>query len=293
LTRGVETVRAVQAQLAAVREGLAQRGWTEGRNVRFDSRLYDDDPQTLRSHAQELVRLAPDCIVAGSQPSILALLQETRTIPIVFHNVGDPVEGGILKNIARPEGNVTGATSNYHSIAGKWLELLKEAAPRTSRVALIFVPGIVTENYFAVIDAAAAALGVKVVQLPYRNSAELERAIDTFAFQPNGGFVLVPPPPRGAGRELIYRLALKYRLPGIAASDYDSADTVMMSYGGDSVEPARIAASYVDRILRGAKVSELPVQFPSKFELVINLKIAKAIGLDIPATLTARADELK
>jgi putative ABC transport system substrate-binding protein len=275
-----------------VREGLAQRGWTEGRNVRFEIRLYDDDPQLLRAHAEELVRLGPACIVAGSRPSALALLQRTRTIPIVFHNVGDPVEGGILKNIARPEGNATGATSLYHSIAGKWLELLKEAAPRTSRVALIFVPEIVGEAYFPVIDAAAAALGVKVVQTPYRNGSELERAIDAFAAEPNGGLVLVPPPPRGASRELINRLVLKHRLPGIAANAYDSADTVMMSYGGANVEPVRIAASYVDRILRGAKIDELPVQFPSKFELVINLKTAKAIGLDIPATLTARADEL-
>jgi len=290
LMRGVETARAVQAQLAAVREGLAQRGWAEGRNVRFDIRLYDDEPDLLQAHAQELVRLAPDCIVAHSRPSTLALLQRTRTIPIVFINVGDPVEGGILKNIARPEGNATGATSLYHSIAGKWLELLKEAAPRTSHVALIYVPGIVVEPYFPPIDAAAAALGVKVVQIPYRNGVELERAIDTFASQPNGALVIVPPPPRGASRDLINRLALKHRLPGISSSD--SADTAMMHYGGNIVEPARITASYVDRILRGAKIDELPVQFPTKFELVINLKAAAAIGLDIPATLTARADEL-
>jgi putative tryptophan/tyrosine transport system substrate-binding protein len=292
LTRGIETDRVVQAQLAAVRNGLAQRGWTEGRNVRFDIRLYDDDPDLLRVHAQELVRLAPDCIVAGSRPSTLALLQQTRTIPIVFFNVGDPVEGGILKSIARPEGNATGATSLYHSIAGKWLELLKEAAPRTSRVALVFVPGIVGEVYFPVIDAAAAALGMKVVRAPYRNGAELESAIDAFAAGPNGALVIVPPPPRGVSRALINRLVLKHRLPGISANPYDSVDTVMMSYGGGIVEPVRITASYVDRVLRGAKIDELPVQFPSKFELVINLRTAKAIGLDIPATLTARADEL-
>ena len=292
LTRGIEADRVVQAQLAAVRNGLAQRGWTEGRNVRFDIRLYDDEPDLLRVHAQELVHLAPDCIVAGSRPSTLALLQQTRTIPIVFFNVGDPVEGGILKSIARPEGNATGATSLYHSIAGKWLELLKEAAPRTSRVALVFVPGIVGDVYFPVIDAAAAALGMKVVRTPYRNGAELESAIDAFAAEPNGALVIVPPPPRGVSRALINRLVLKHRLPGISANPYDSADTVMMSYGGGIVEPVRISASYVDRVLRGAKIDELPVQFPSKFELVINLKIAKAIGLDIPATLTARADEL-
>jgi putative ABC transport system substrate-binding protein len=243
-------------------------------------------------HADELVRLAPDAIFAGSRPSALALLQRTRTIPIIFFNVGDPIEGGILKNIARPEGNATGATSLYHSIAGKWLELLKEAAPRTSRVALIFVPGIVGEVYFPLIDAAAVALGVKVFRTPYRNAAELERAIDAFAAEPNGGLIVVPPPPRGSSRELINRIALKHRLPGIAASKYDAADIVMMSYGGDSVEPSRIAAIYVDRILRGAKVSELPVQFPSRVELVINLKVAKALGITVPLSLLTRADEV-
>jgi putative ABC transport system substrate-binding protein len=292
LIRGIETDRAVQAQLTALREGLAQRGWAEGRSVRFEMRLYDDDPDLLRAQAEELMRLAPDVIVAGSRPSTFALLQRTWTIPIVFFNVGDPVEGGILKNIARPEGNATGATSLYHSIAGKWLELLKEAAPRTSRVALVFVPGIVGEVYFPVIDAAAAALGMKVVQTPYRNGAELEGALGAFAAEPNGALVIVPPPPRGVNRALINRLVLKHRLPGISANSYDSADTVMMSYGGESVEPVRIAASYVDRILRGAKISELPVQFPTKFELVINLKAATAIGLTIPESLLFRADEV-
>ena len=292
LIRGVQTDDLVQAQLGALREVMMQRGWTEGRNVRFEVRWYDDDPALLQVHAEELVRLAPDTIFAGSRPSVLALLQRTRTIPIIFFNVGDPTEGGILKNIARPEGNATGATSLYHSIAGKWLELLKEAAPPTSRVALIFVPGIVGEVFFPVIDAAAVALGVKVVRAPYRNAAELERVIDAFAAEPNGGLVVVPPPPRGRSREVINRLALKHRLPGIAASKHDAADIVMMSYGGDSVEPSRIAAIYVDRILRGAKVSELPVQFPSRFELVINLKTARAMGLEIPDTLTARADQV-
>ena len=292
LTRGVETDRVLQAQLGALREVLAKLGWIEGRNARFDLRLSDDDPDRLRAHADELVRLAPDIVVAGSLPATQLVLQRTRTIPIVFFNVGDPVAGGLLKNIARPEGNATGTTSLFHSIAGKWLELLKEASPRTTRVALIFVPGIVTENYLTVIDAAAEVLGLKAIQTPYRNAAELEHAVDTFAAEPNGGLVIVPPPPRGSNRELINRLALKHRLPTIVANKYDAAEGVMMSYGADPIGTIRVAASYVDRILRGAKVSELPVQFPTKFELVINLKAAKAIGLDIPATLTARADEL-
>jgi putative ABC transport system substrate-binding protein len=292
LTRGVETDRVVEVQIGATREVLAKLGWIEGRNVRYDVRLSDDDPDRLRAHADELVRLAPDAIVAISRPATLAVLQRTRAIPIVFANVGDPVVGGILKNVARPEGNATGTTSLYQSIAGKWLELLREAAPRIARVALIFVPGIVGENYFAVIDAAAAVLGVKVIQTPYRDAAELERAFDAFAGEPNGGLVIVPPPPRGSSRELINRLALKYRLPSICANSYDAADGVMMSYGSDSIETYRNAASYVDRILRGAKISELPVQFPTKFELVINLKTAKAIWLTIPEALLLRTDQL-
>ena len=198
-----------------MREGLAKLGWIEGRNVRFDLRFSADDPDRLRAHADELVRLAPDVIVVVSGPATQALLQRTRTIPIVFTNVGDPVAIGLLKNIARPEGNATGITSLYQSLGGKWLELLKEAAPRTARVALIFAPENVNDQYFAVIDAAAEVLAVKAIRTPYRNAAELERAIDAFAAEPNGGLVMVPPPPSRSNRELINRLALKYRLPTI------------------------------------------------------------------------------
>jgi putative tryptophan/tyrosine transport system substrate-binding protein len=293
LSRGPETERVTQAQRRAMQEALAKLGWIEGRNVRFDLRFSDDDPDRLRAQADELVRLAPDIIAVASVPATRALLQRTRTIPIVFTNVGDPVAGGLLKNIARPEGNATGITSLFQSISGKWLELLKEAAPHTARVALIFVPGIVVENYFAVIDAAAEVLGVKAMRTPYRNAAELERAIDAFAAEPNGGLVIVPPPPSGSNRELVNRLAQKHRLPAIyPAKDYGPAEGGMMSYGSDVVELNRTAASYIDRILRGAKINELPVQFPTKFELVINLKTAKAIGLTIPEAFLLRADEI-
>jgi len=292
LTRGIETERVVQAQLRALREGLVKLGWSEGRNLQFDVRLSDDDPDLLRAHAEQLVRLAPDVIVSGSLPATRSVLQRTRTIPVVFWSVGDPVVGGLLQNIARPEGNVTGITSTFQSIPGKWLELLKEAAPRTTRVVLVFVPGIVVENYFISIRSAADVLGVKVIQAPYRSATELQRALDAFSAEPNGALVLVPPPPRGSNRDLINRLALRHRLPTITANRHDAGDGVMMSYGADAVEPTRIAATYIDRILRGAKISELPVQFPTKIELVINLKTAKAIGLEIPATLIARADEV-
>jgi putative tryptophan/tyrosine transport system substrate-binding protein len=289
---GQETDRALRARWDAMREGIAKLGWTEGRNVRFDFRFSADDPDRMRAHADELVRLGPDVIAVASGPATQALLQRTRTIPIVFTMVGDPVAVGLLKDLARPEGNVTGITNQYQSFGSKWLELLKETAPRTVRVALIFAPGMVNDQYFAVIDAAAEGLAVKAMRTPYRNATELERAIDTFAAEPNGGLVMVPPPPSGSNRELLNRLAAKYQLPTIYPSKPGVAEGGLMSYGSDSVEAYRIAASYVDRILRGAKIGDLPVQFPTKFELVINLKTAKALGLTIPETLLATADEL-
>jgi putative ABC transport system substrate-binding protein len=292
LERGFQSDGVTLVQQGALREGLAKQGWIEGRNVRFEVRYSDDDPDRIRANADELVRIAPEVIVAGSRPVTLAVMQRTRTIPIVFTNVGDPLDGGFVKNVARPEGNATGATSLFHSIAGKWLEMLKEAAPRTGRAALIFVPEFVSQYYLVALDQAAAALGVRAIRTPYRDVTELERAIDAFAAEPDGGLIVMPPPPRGSSRELINRLALKYRLPTIGANKADAADGVMISYGSDSVEPSRIAATYVDRLLRGAKVSELPVQFPTKFQLVVNLKTAKAIGLTIPEAFLLRADEL-
>jgi putative ABC transport system substrate-binding protein len=271
---------------------LAKLGWIEGRNVRFDRRFSADDPNRLRALADELVRLAPDVIVVVSGPATRLVLQRTRTIPIVFSNVGDPVAGGLLQDIARPEGNVTGITGVYQSMGGKWLQLLKEAAPRIARVALIFNSDLVTEIYFASIDAAAEVLAVKAIRAPYRNAAELERTIDTFAAEPNGGLLMVPPPPSGSTRELINRLAVKYRLPTIYPGKEFAAAGGMMGYGTNTVELLGIVASYVDRILRGAKINELPVQFPTKFDLVINLKTARAIGLTIPETFLVRADEV-
>jgi putative ABC transport system substrate-binding protein len=208
-----ETDRIAQTQHEVMREELAKLGWIEGRNVRFDRRFSAGDPDRMRAHADELVRLAPDVIAATSLAATRTLLQRTGTIPIVFTHVGDPVAGGLLKNIARPEGNATGITSLYQSIAGKWLELLKEAAPRVVRVGLIFNPSVVGESYFAVIDSAAEVLAVKATRMAYRNAAELERAIESFAEQPNGGLVMVPPPPSPSNCELINRLAVKYGCP--------------------------------------------------------------------------------
>jgi len=260
--------------------------------VRFELRYSGDAPDRVRKHAEELVGLGPDIIAASSYPVAQAVLQQTRTIPVVFMNVADPVAGGLLKNIARPEGNATGITSTYQSMGGKWLELLKEAAPRTSRVALIFAPENVNVQFFGVIDAAAEVLAVKVVRAPYRNTAELQRAIGVFAVEPNGALLMVPPPPTPANAELINRLAVMYRLPTIYTSKYHAALGGMMSYGPPITESYQIAAAYIDRILRGAKISELPVQFPTRVELVINLKTVKAIGLPLSRQVLAHADDL-
>jgi putative tryptophan/tyrosine transport system substrate-binding protein len=282
LSRGDTTDRILQG------DWLAKLGWIEGRNVRFD-RFSADDPDRLRVLAGELVRLAPDVIVVVSLPATRMVLQQTRTIPTVFSTVGDPVAGGLLQDIARPEGNVTGITSLYQSMGGKWLQLLKEAAPRIARVALIFNSDFVAETYFASIDAAAEVLAVKAIRAPYRNATELERVIDTFAAEPNGGLVMIPPPPTGSTHELVNRLALKHRLPTIYPYP---AEGGMVGYGANGIDLLRIVASYVDRILRGAKISELPVQFPTKFDLEVNLMTARAIGLTIPAEFLLRADEV-
>jgi ABC-type uncharacterized transport system substrate-binding protein len=287
LWRGDITEGFVQVLQGDLLERLAKLGWIEGRNVRFDLRYSADDADLIRKHADELVGLGPDVIAASSYPVARAVLQRTRTIPIVFINVADPVAGGLLKNIARPEGNATGITSTYQPMGGKWLQLLKDVAPHTDRVALIFAPENVNGQFFGVINAAAEVLAVKIVRAPYRNAAELQRAIDAFAAESNGALLMVPPPPTPANAELINRLAVKYRLPTIYSSKYHVALGGMVSYGPPIGETYQIAATYVDRILRGAKINELPVQFPNRVELVINLKTVKALGLTVPPQVLA------
>jgi len=232
-------------------------------------------------------------MLASSAAGTRTLQQLTRRIPIVFVQVGDPVSSGVLENIGRPEGNTTGITNLFPSIAGKWPELLREAVPQVARVGLIFNPELpATEFYLASIETAAAALAVKAVRVPLRSSAEVKRGIDAFGAEPNGGLIIVPPNPVETDREAILRLARQHSLPTISTSKYYVADGCLMSYGPDSIGLYRSAASYVDRILHGAKPGDLPVQFPTKFELVINLRTAKALGLDIPWFLQQRADEL-
>ena len=293
---GAESDPLVQAQLAAWRQTLQQLGWIEGRNLRVDFRFRAADLVGMRAVAQELVGLAPDVMVVSGAAGTRTVQELTRTIPIDFVQVGDPVSSAVLETIGRPEGNTTGITNLFPSIAGKWLELLREAVPQTARVALIFNPELpVTETYLAAIEAAAATLAVKSIRAPLRTAggaAEIEPAIDAFAAEPNGGLVIVPPNPVAADRQLILRLAGQHRLPTISTDKHYVAEGCLMSYGPDSIDLYRSAASYVDRILRGAKPGDLPVQFPTKFELAINLRTAKALGLDIPWFLQQRADEV-
>jgi putative ABC transport system substrate-binding protein len=294
LVGGVETDRARQADLGALRESLAKLGWSEGRDLRIDLR-WGDDLDRLGAYATELVSLAPDVIVTNGVAAMRALQQRTQTIPIVFTGGPDPVAAGLLRNVARPEGNITGFSTLEPSVAGKWLELLKEAAPRLARVAVIFnveLSSSVASGYVSSIEAAAPAAGVQAIQTPVRNAVDIVHAIDAFAAEPNGGLLVLPPPPTTTIRETILQLAAQHRLPAIYPSLADAAAGGLLAYATDRVDQYRRAASYVDRILRGAKVADLPVQFPTKFELIINLKTAKALGLTVPLSLLTRADEV-
>jgi putative ABC transport system substrate-binding protein len=275
-----------------MREGLAKLGWIEGRNLRIAVRFTADDPERLRAFAAELVGLAPDVMVTNASTT-RAVQALTQTIPIVIAQGGDPVAAGLIKDIARPEGNITAFSAPEPSIAGKWLELLKEAAPRLTRVAVVFNTefGPTVPSYLASIEAGAPALGVQIIRKPSRNAIETVRAIDTFAAEPNGG-LLVMPPSTGLYRETIIPLAEEHRLPAIYPTRENVVDGGLMSYIQNSVDQYRRAASYIDRLLRGTKVAELPVQYPTSYQLVINLKAAKAIGLTIPAQLLLRANEL-
>jgi putative ABC transport system substrate-binding protein len=279
------------ARVTAMRESLARLGWIEGRNLRVDYRPATGDPDRLHALAVELVSLAPDVMVTTASTT-RAVLEQTQTIPIVIAQGGDPVASGLVRNIARPEGNITGFSTLEPATAGKWLALLKEAAPHLTRVAVLFIPefGPTVPSYLASIDAAALALGVQVVSRPYRNAIDTVRAIDAFAAEPNGGLLLLAP---GTGAvETIIPLAQEHRLPAIyPLRDHVVAGGLMCYVGGDPDQYAR-AASYIDRLLRGTKVADLPYQFPTNYELVINLKAAKAIGLTIPPQLLLRANKL-
>jgi putative tryptophan/tyrosine transport system substrate-binding protein len=286
LILGAENDPVIQSRVATLRGTLQSLGWIEGRNLQIDLHI-TDDPIRLGAYAQEVVNSAPDVIFAGSGVATREIQRRTQTIPIVFSGGGDPVKTGLVRNVAQPEGNTTGFANAFNSLGGKWLQLLKEAAPRVTRVAIIFDPERSLGGFLDSIDAAAAELAVTVIRVPVRNGSEIERAIETFAAEPNGGLIIPGVPPSTNDFRAIRRLALQHRLPLVFQGDEEG---VLISYHVDSYDLARGAASYIDHILRGAKPSELPVQYPTKFRLVINLKTAKAIGLTIPDTLLLRAD---
>ena len=278
--------------ISQFRDGMARLGWVEGRNLQIDLRVASDVGR-FRTYAAELVSFAPEVIVAITVAATRAVQQQTQTVPIVIAGVGDPVANGIVKSLARPEGNTTGITNLFASIGGKWLQLLKEVAPKVERVALIYNAQIARGNsYLSPIEETAGVLAVQAIRIGYRDAADLVHAIDAFGAQPNGGLIVVPPPPTPADREAILQLATKYRLPTIYQARPYVAEGGLMAYGVTRGQLMSRASYYVDRILRGAKVNELPVEYPTEFELVINLKTAKAIGLTIPESFLFRADEV-
>jgi putative ABC transport system substrate-binding protein len=281
------------AFFAAFREGLEKLGWVEDRHTRFDVRWATaDDAQARQRFAKELVALQPDLILSNNTPTTAALLQQTRAIPIIFATVSDPVGSGFVASLARPGGNVTGFQTAVGSLAGKWLELLKEIAPSVNWVAFLFNPATASyaEAYLNPFKAAAASLAVEAIAAPVRDPSELESVVAAQAREPNSGLIAMPDSFLGAHRAEVISLADRYRLPTIYWLRVFTEDGGLLSYGNDNVDSFRRAASYADRILKGAKPSELPVQVPVKFELVINLKTAKMLGLDVPLQLQQRAD---
>jgi putative ABC transport system substrate-binding protein len=282
-----------QARLAAFHQGLQQLGWTVGRNVQIDYRWGAGNADRIRKFAAELIAVAPDAILSTGSPSVAAFQQATRTVPIVFVTVVDPVSSGFVDTLARPGGNITGFALYEYSISGKWLQLLKEIAPRMTRAAVIRDPALTAGGgQLGVIQAVAPSVGAEVTPVNVRDAGEIERAITAFARLPNGGLVVTASTLAGVHRDLIIALAARYRLPAVYPLRYFVAAGGLISYGPDQIDQYRQAAGYVDRILKGEKPADLPVQTPTKYELFINLKTAKALGLDVPPTLLARADEV-
>ena len=282
-----------QARLTAFVQGLQELGWTDGRNVQIDYRWPAGDAERIRRYAAELVALAPDIILAGGGAVVPSLLQATRTIPIVFTQTPDPVGAGFVESLARPGGNVTGFTAFEYGIGAKWLELLKEIAPHVTRAAVIRDAAIASGiGQWGAIQTAAPSFGVELRPVDVRDASEIERAVAAFARSPNGGLIVAASTLAVVHRDLIVTLAARHKLPAVYPSRFFVRSGGLIFYGPDSVEPHRRAAGYVDRILKGEKPADLPVQAPTKYELVINLKTAKALGLDIPATVLARSDEV-
>ena len=282
-----------QTRVGAFLQALQQLGWTIGRNVEIDIRWATANADAIRRHAAELAALAPDVILAHGAPTLGPLLQATRTVPIVFPVASDPVAAGFVESLARPGGNATGFMDWEYGMAVKWPELLKQIAPSVTRVAVLRDPAIASgPAQFGVIQAVAPSLGMDVVPINVRDAPEIERALAAFARSSNGSLIVTPSGFASVNRDLIITLAARHRLPAVYFGRYFVNSGGLISYGNDIVDQYRRAAGYVDRILKGEKPADLPVQAPTKYELVINLKTAKALGLEVPPTLLARADEV-
>jgi ABC-type uncharacterized transport system substrate-binding protein len=282
-----------QARVGAFLQALALSGWTIGSNVRIDTRWAGPDADAIRRHAAELAALAPDVILAHANAAVRSLLQATRTVPIVFPVAGDPVAAGLVDSLARPGGNVTGFSQFEFGLSGKWLELLKEIAPGVTQAAVLRDPATGTgTSQFAAIQAVAPSLRVEVNPVNVHDTGEIERAVEVFARSPNGGLIVTAGARPSLHRDLIVTLAARHKLPTVYFERSFVAAGGLISYGANLINQYRQAAGYVDRILKGEKPADLPVQAPTKYELVINLKTAKTLGLDVPATVLARADEV-
>ena len=282
-----------QAWVGAFLQELALLGWAIGRNVRIDTRWAGANAAEIRRHAAELVALAPDVILAHGAGPVGALLQATRTVPIVFPVVVDPVGAGLVDSLARPGGNATGFLLFEYSLSAKWLELFKQIAPSVTRVPVLRDPATTAGiGQFGAIQTAAPSLGVEVSPVNVRDAGEIERAVTAFARAPNGGLIVTASAAATLHRDLIIALAAGHKLPAVYSERSFVAAGGLISYGADYIDQYRKAAGYVDRILKGEKPADLPVQAPTKYELVINLKTAKALGLDVPHSLLARADEV-
>jgi putative ABC transport system substrate-binding protein len=282
-----------QARVAAFLQGLQQLGWAAGRNVLIDTRWAGGDIERVRKYAVELVDLAPDVILAPSDSVVVPVQHATRTVPIVFTQVIDPVSSGLVESLARPGGNATGFTQFEYSIGAKWLELLKEVAPRVMRVAVLRDSTNSAEiGQLGAIQTAAPSLGVELSPVGLRDANEIERAVTSFARTPNGGLIVTSSTAAAVHRELIVTLAGRHHLPAVYSNRTFVVSGGLISYGPDRIDQFRRAADYVDRILKGEKPADMPVQAPTKYELMINLKAAKALGITVPQSVLARADEL-
>ena len=280
-------------EVATFLRGLQKLGWSEGHNLRIDTRWGGGDADLIRKYAAELVALAPEVVLAPGGTVVGALQQASRTVPIVFVNVTDPVGRGYVASLAQPVGNATGFTSFEFGMGGKWLEVLKEMAPPVTRAAVLRDPVITAGmGYLAAIHALAPSVGVQVTPVDVRHTSDIERAVAAFARTPNSGLIVTADPAAIVHREGIIALAARHRLPAVYPYRFFVISGGLISYGLDNIEQYRLAAGYVDRILKGEKPGDLPVQAPTKYELAINLKTAKALGLEVPPTLLARADEV-